>query len=185
MRARYGLPDVYIACVGTVQPRKNQLLAVRALAKLPAAVKLVIVGRMSGDYGRMVSAEISRLGLSDRVMHLEGIPFADLPAIYADAAVSVYPSRYEGFGLPVVESITVGTPVIAATGSCLEEAGGPGAVYINPDDADSLAREAMHIIDDRIFHDKLVRHGQKYVKKFSADNFAKATMETYHKAILS
>ena len=185
VRARYGLPDVYIACVGTVQPRKNQLLAVRALAKLPAAVKLVIVGRMSGDYGRMISAEISRLGLSDRVMHLEGIPFADLPAIYADAAVSVYPSRYEGFGLPVVESITVGTPVIAATASCLEEAGGPGAVYINPDDADSLAREAMHIIDDRIFHDKLVRHGQKYVKKFSADNFAKATMETYHKAILS
>lgn len=185
IRAKYGLPDIYIACVGTVQPRKNQLLAVRALAKLPAGVKLVIVGRMSGDYGAKVKAEIARLGLADRVMHLEGIPFADIPAIYADAVLSVYPSRYEGFGLPVVESITVGTPVIAATGSCLEEAGGDGAVYINPDDADALAREALHIIDDRIFRDKLVRHGQRHVKKFSADNFAKATMAAYNKAILA
>ena len=185
IRAKYGLPETYIACVGTVQPRKNQLLAVRALAKLPAGVKLVIVGRMSGDYGAKVKSEIARLGLADRVMHLEGIPFADIPAIYADAVLSVYPSRYEGFGLPVVESITVGTPVIAATGSCLEEAGGDGAVYINPDDADALACEALHIIDDRIFRDKLVRHGQRHVKKFSADNFAKATMAAYNKAILA
>ena len=185
IRAKYSLPETYIACVGTVQPRKNQLLAVRALAKLPACVKLVIVGRMSGDYGTKVKAEIARLGLADRVMHLEGIPFADIPAIYADAVLSVYPSRYEGFGLPVVESITVGTPVIAATGSCLEEAGGEGAVYINPDDADALALEALHMIDDRIFRAKLVRHGQRPVKKFSADNFAKATMAAYNKAILA
>lgn len=185
IRAKYNLPETYIACVGTVQPRKNQLLAVRALAKLPETVKLIIVGRMSGDYGTKVKAEIARLGLAERVMHLEGIPFADIPAIYADAVLSVYPSRYEGFGLPVVESIMVGTPVIAATGSCLEEAGGDGVVYISPDDAEALADQAMHIIDDRIFRDKLVRHGQRYVKKFSADNFAKSTMAAYNKAILA
>ena len=185
VRARYKLPDTYIACVGTVQPRKNQLLAVRAMARLPESVHLVIVGRMGGSYGAEVKAEISRLGLSDRVLHLEGIPFADLPAIYADAAVSVYPSRYEGFGLPVVESITVGTPVVAATGSCLEEAGGDGALYVDPDDVAALAEAVRHIIDNRIYRDKLVRHGQKYVKKFSADNFAKAVMASYHKAILA
>lgn len=185
VRARYRLPQTYIACVGTVQPRKNQLLAVRAMAQLPDSMHLVLVGRMSGDYGNKVKAEIARLGLADRVLNLEGIPFTDLPAIYADAAVSVYPSRYEGFGLPVVESVTAGTPVVAATGSCLEEAGGPGAVYIDPDDVSALASEIMHITDDRIFRDKLVRHGRSHVKKFSADNFAKATMAVYNKAILS
>lgn len=185
VRARYRLPQTYIACVGTVQPRKNQLLVVKAMAQLPESVYLVLVGRMSGDYGNKVKAEIARLGLADRVLNLEGIPFADLPAVYADAAVSVYPSRYEGFGLPVVESITAGTPVVAATGSCLEEAGGDGAVYIHPDDVTALASEIMHIMDDRIFRDKLVRHGRNHVKKFSADNFAKATMAAYNKAILS
>lgn len=185
IRQKYSLPDTYIASVGTVQPRKNQLLAVQALAMLPEAVKLVIVGRMCGDYGTKLKAEISRLGLSDRVMHLEGIPFVDLPAVYACAALSVYPSRYEGFGLPVVESITAGTPVIAATGSCLEEAGGDGAVYIDPDDCRALAENALHILDDRIFRDKLVRHGARHVRKFSAENFARATMAAYNKAIIS
>lgn len=184
VRAAYNLPRTYIACVGTVQPRKNQLAVVQALAKLPSEIHLVLVGRMSGDYGRKVAEEIVRLGLSDRVLHLEGIPFAQLPAIYADAAVSVYPSRYEGFGLPVVESIAAGTPVVAATGSCLEEAGGDGAVYVDPDDVEALAAELKNIIDNPILHSKMVRHGKKHIKKFSADNFAKATMACYRKAIL-
>lgn len=185
VRAKYSLPAHYIACVGTVQPRKNQLLVVRALALLPKNVHLVIVGRMDGAYADSVRREIERLGLSDRVKHLQGVPFTDLPYIYADADASVYPSRYEGFGLPVVESLTVGTPVVAATGSCLEEAGGDGAVYVNPDDADSLASELLHIIDDRIYRDKLSRYGRRHVRKFSADTFAKATMASYQKAILA
>ncbi len=184
VREAYKLPKTYIACVGTVQPRKNQLGVVQALALLPKDVHLVLVGRMSGDYGKRVTDEIVRLGLSDRVLHLEGVPFAQLPAIYADAAVSVYPSRYEGFGLPVVESIASGTPVVAATGSCLEEAGGEGAVYVHPDDVEGLAAEIKKIIENPILHSKMVRYGKKHIKKFSADNFAKATMACYRKAIL-
>lgn len=75
--------------------------------------------------------------------------------------------------------------MVAATGSCLEEAGGDGAVYVNPDDADSLASELLHIIDDRIYRDKLSRYGRRHVRKFSADTFAKATMASYQKAILA
>lgn len=185
IRARYSLPERYAVCVGTVQPRKNQLLVVRALAQLPQSVHLLIVGRMDGPYGDSVRREIGRLGLSGRVKHLQGIPSADLPAIYADAAVSVYPSRYEGFGLPVVESLTVGTPVVAATGSCLEEAGGDGAVYVDPDDVAALAAAMEHIIDDGIYRDKLSRYGRRHVRKFSADTFAKATMASYRKALLA
>ncbi|MDE6573727.1 MAG: glycosyltransferase, partial [Muribaculaceae bacterium] len=116
---------------------------------------------------------------------LENVPFADLPAIYANARLSTYTSRYEGFGLPVVESLSMGTPVIAATGSCLEEAGGEGAVYVNPDDVAAYAEAALHLLDDRIFYDKTVRLGLKHIRRFSAENFAKSTMACYKKAILS
>lgn len=184
IRERYSLPERFIAAVGTVQPRKNQLLAVRALKRLPVSVKLVIVGRMEGRYADEVRREISRLGLTERVMHIT-VPFNDLPALYACAALSSYTSRYEGFGLPVVESLTVGTPVIACTGSCLEEAGGGGGIYIDPDDVTAYAEAATHLLDDQIFYDKTVRLGQRHVRRFTADAFAKATMATYKKALIS
>lgn len=185
VKEKYKLPDRYIISVGTVQRRKNQLLTVRALAKLPKDVGLLIVGRMDGGYASLVKAEISRLGLADRVRHLQGVPFADLPALYACAAMSAYTSRYEGFGLPVVESLSVGTPVLACKGSCLEEAGGPGAVYLEPDDTDACAAAAVHLLDDLVYHDELAGRGRRYVKRFSAEAFAKATMSTYKKAIIS
>lgn len=184
IRGRYNLPERFIAAVGTVQSRKNQLLAVRALKRLPESVKLLIVGRMEGPYANEVRREITRLGLSERVMHI-AVPFIDLPALYACASLTSYTSRYEGFGLPVVESLTVGTPVIACTGSCLEEAGGDGGIYIDPDDVEAYAEATMHLLDDQIFYDKTVRLGQRHVRRFSADAFAKATMATYKKALIS
>lgn len=87
--------------------------------------------------------------------------------------------------MPVVESLTVGTPVVACTGSCLEEAGGEGGIYIDPDDVEAYAEAAMHLLDDQIFYDKTVRLGQRHVRRFSADAFAKATMTTYKKALIS
>lgn len=184
VRQRYHLPERYILCVGTLEPRKNQLLAVRALARLPRAVSLVIIGRSDTPYGRLVDAEITRLGLADRVLRPGSVDFADLPAIYADAALASYTSRYEGFGLPVAEALSVGTPVIACTGSCLEEAGGDGAVYVDPDDVDAYVAEALHLLDDRVWAEKKARLGRQHVRRFSAEAFAKATMATYNKAIL-
>lgn len=183
VREKYSLPELFIIAVGTVQPRKNQMLAVEGLARLNKAVKLVIVGRHDNKYGDSVIARARQLGVEDRVI-FKDVAFADLPAVYSCAALSTYTSRYEGFGLPVVESISCGTPVIACVGSCLEEAGGEGAVYINPDDAAAWATEAEHFIDDIIHRDKTVRLGQRHIKQFSADAFAKATMATYQKAII-
>lgn len=184
VRRRYRLPETYISCVGTVQGRKNQLLAVRALRHLPASLRLVIVGRRT-SYAREIDSYIAAKGLTDRVIWLENVSFADLPAIYSGAAVSVYTSRYEGFGLPVVESISCGTPVVAATGSCLEEAGGDGALYVSPDDERELAEAVLRITDDRYRHDKLVELGSRHIRKFSAAEFAKKTMGVYRMALLA
>lgn len=184
-RKRYGLPQKYIITVGTIQPRKNQLLAVEALPAIPEDISLLIVGSLAGAYGRKLVDRVCALRLGDRVQMLYKVPFTDLPALYAGAVASSYTSRYEGFGLPVVESLAMGTPVVACTGSCLEEAGGDGAVYINPDDVDAFAREATRIATDTVFHDKLARYGKQHIRRFSPESFARQTMDCYYKAIVS
>ncbi len=184
VRNTYKLPRDFFVTVGTVSARKNQLMAVEAMRRLPADLNLVIVGSMRSEYADKVRRAVTDYGLTDRVMYLEGVPLADLPALYAMAKFSSYTSRYEGFGLPVVESLSTGTPVIAATGSCLEEAGGPGAVYVNPDDCDAFVKAADDILSNSVYADKLSQRGKAYVKRFSADEFARLTMAAYRKAII-
>lgn len=184
VRTTYNLPGRYILIACTVQSRKNQLLAIKALEALPSDVTLVIAGQSDRRYGPIVRAEIERLRLGDRVRWLEDIPFTDLPALYAAAELSSYTSRYEGFGLPVVESITVGTPVVACTGSCLEEAGGPGSVYVDPDDVQGYVEAVRSILEKPYLRDRMVDAGRRYARRFNTTDFASALMATYNKAIL-
>lgn len=181
---KYSLPERYFIAVGTVQGRKNQLQAVRALRALDADISLVIVGRRT-DYAAEIDRYISQHRLSGRVIWLENAPFADLPALYSGAMFSSYTSRYEGFGIPVIESIACHTPVIAATGSCLEEAGGPGAIYVGPDDDDAMADAARRLADSTFLRDKLVDKGLRHIRRFNPTEFANRTMASYNKAILS
>lgn len=183
VRRKYGLDRPYIISVGTLEPRKNQLQAIRGLAALPTDIDLVLVGRRS-DYARTrLDPAISSLKLNGRVKFLEGIPFHELPALYAGAELSSYTSRYEGFGLPVIESLSVGTPVIVATGSCLEEAGGPSAPAISPDSVEQWAATAGKLLDDTALRQRITAEGHAYVGRFSHDNMARQVMETYRKAI--
>lgn len=184
VKKTYNLPERYILAVGTVQSRKNQLLAVRALRGLDPTVKLVIVGRGDRTYGPQVKKEIESLSLGDRVLWLENVPFDDLPALYRGAVFSSYTSRYEGFGLPVAESLLAGTPVVACTGSCLEEAGGKGGIYVDPDDVEAYVEAARSIITQPWLRDRLAENGARHVKRFTAAAFAEGIMKTYNKAIL-
>ena len=92
-----------------------------------------------------------------------------------------YTSFYEGFGIPVIEAIASGVPVIAATGSCLEEAGGPGAVYVNPQDVDQFVTSARLLLDDESLRRRMVDAGRSYISRFSFDNFASGLVEVYEK----
>lgn len=182
-RRRYKIAGRYILTVGTVEERKNQLLAIRALPHLPHDMKLVIVGRRTKEYAEVCDREIDALGLGKRVIWLEKVGMRSLVPLYAGAALSSYTSRYEGFGLPVIESITCGKPVIAATGSCLEEAGGPGAVYVSPDDVEGYVSTAREMLTDPILYADLVSAGRHYAARFTQEAFAEGITATYARAL--
>ncbi len=182
-RRRLGLPDRYVLQVGTIERRKNLELIVKALPSLPQDVKLLAIGRDRKGYKGRVERIAQELGVTDRIVFRDNIPFAELPAVNQLAEVVVYPSRYEGFGLPVLEGITSGRPVVAATGSCLEEAGGDGALYVNPDDARQLAEAVNSLLADSQLAKQLIEKGQEHTKRFGSSRFAEELMAVYEKAI--
>ena len=179
---KYDLPTRYILTVGTLEPRKNLQAIVEALAYLPVDVHVVAVGR-STQYSENVLRQACNAGLASRIHLFHRVPLGDLPAIYKQAEVMVYPSFFEGFGIPVVEALTVGVPVVAATGSCLEEAGGPDSLYVSPDNSHSLAEAICRILNDKKMAAAMVLSGKEYVKIFSKEAIAAKLTALYDKLL--
>lgn len=179
VKAKYNLSDNFILNVGSIEARKNVLLAVKALGCLLDSFRMVIVGKHT-KYTDEVIAYVKKNGLEDRVQILHGIPDDDLPVIYHLAKVFVYPSRYEGFGIPIIEAIQTGLPVVACTGSCLEEAGGPDCLYVFPDDVEGMANAIKQAIAEK---DVRVPRAQEYIKRFENSNLAAQVIEEYEKTI--
>ena len=179
VKAKYNLSDNFILNVGSIEARKNVLLAVKALGCLLDSFRMVIVGKHT-KYTDEVIAYVKKNGLEDRVQILHGIPDDDLPVIYHLAKVFVYPSRYEGFGIPIIEAIQTGLPVVACTGSCLEEAGGPDCLYVYPDDVEGMANAIKQAIAEK---DVRVPRAQEYIKRFENSNLAAQVIEEYEKTI--
>ncbi|MDO4948622.1 MAG: glycosyltransferase family 1 protein [Bacteroidales bacterium] len=172
------LPPKYILTVGTLEERKNAGLIVKALERLPYDINLVMVGRRT-PYINKVMREAERHGIGKRILILSDLPFSDLPAIYQMAEVFVYPSRYEGFGIPIIEAIHSGIPVVAAKGSCLEEAGGPDSMYVDPDDADALARCILANLQHTPEREQRIVKSRQYVARFDEQNLADEVLKVY------
>ena len=178
IKVKYQLPEKYILNVGTIEDRKNLLTLIRALKDVPEVYKLLVIGKEK-PYAELVKKEIEVLGLQERVIFLKNIPFADLPGIYQMAELFVYPSLYEGFGIPIIEALFSAIPVIAATGSCLEEAGGPSSLYTEPFDHATMARLINLIISDPIKRQNMIADGKAFVQKFDAALLSAQLMEYY------
>lgn len=183
LRKRYNLPTRFILQVGTVERRKNLMLTMKALPLLPPDIILIAVGRDRLGYRAEIEREARRIGVDHRLRFLEGVPFDDLPGLNHAASVAAYPSRYEGFGLPVIEAIESGTPVVAATGSCLEEAGGAGALYVNPDDASAMAQALDAIISSPALRQRMAADGRSHTARFNDADMTSAIRTSYLQAI--
>ncbi len=176
---KYGIVQPYVLCVGTIEDRKNQLRLVKAFqaAQLVDA-QLVLVGGKT-KFQQEIEGFVMQNYLKNKVRILNEVPFADLPALYQSARVFAYPSLFEGFGIPIVEALHSGVPVVAATGSCLEEAGGNGGIYANPLDEDDLAQKIQMLWQDDSLRKQLIIDGQTHVKQFAAENIANKLVNIY------
>jgi len=178
IKEKYAITQPYILYVGSIEERKNVLLAVKALSKIEKDVILIAVGRRT-HYMDTVEAYAKENKLDERLRLLTNVPFEDLPALYQSAALFVYPSFFEGFGIPIAEALASNTPVIAATGSCLEEVGGMGSLYTNPNNIDELAELMNSVLNNQHLADSMRHQGAKYVERFSAANLSIELMSVY------
>lgn len=174
--ARYGLPARYFLFVGTLQPRKNLDRLLRAFATLVARQTVPLGLALAGQPG--VGTHELRwlavtLGITERVHWLSYVPSADLAELYAGAVAFVFPSRYEGFGLPVLEAMAQGTPVIASTASSLPEIVGSAGLLVAPDDVTGLAQAMALLLEDRAARERLVTAGRQRLATFSWERCAR------------
>ena len=173
VRQRYKLPQRFVLNVGTIERRKNLAVAVEAVDLLPQDIHLVAVGRPT--------PYVRELPHSDRLHLLSGVPDADLAAIYSLAEAFVYPSRYEGFGIPIIEAIAAGLPVVACTGSCLEEAGGPYSRYVSPDDAIGMAEALKMSLRGARGRQERIDLSRDYIRRFQGTDVAAQVAKLYEK----
>jgi glycosyltransferase involved in cell wall biosynthesis len=183
VKTKYNLQKKYILSVGTITKRKNQLSLVKAFQALNLEdYELILVGGKT-TYQNEIEHYIQQQNLGN-VQILNNLPFVDLPAIYQGAEVFVYPSIFEGFGIPIIEALHSGVPVVATTGSCLEEAGGNGAIYANPLNINNLAHKIHQALTNENLRNELILKGKEHVKKFSSEQIANDLVRLYTKIYL-
>ncbi|MEO6520483.1 MAG: glycosyltransferase family 1 protein [Mucilaginibacter sp.] len=182
VKLKYNLPKKFILNVGTIEERKNLLVLIKAFHRLPSETYLVIVGKET-NYSKKVKQYITRNKLANRITFIPNASFGDLPSIYQLAEIFVYPSRYEGFGIPILEALVSGTPVIAATGSCLDEAGGPDSLYVGPDDEKDLTDKISLLLSNKNLQKTMIEKGHIYAQKFEDKVLATQLMDLYTKVV--
>ena len=179
-RTKYDLPRHYILSVGTIEERKNVLLLIKAIALLPIDLRIhvVIIGR-STDYKRKIVEQAAKMRVSQWLIFLHDVSFVDLPAIYQGAEVFVYPSIFEGFGIPIVEALESAVPVIATKGSSLQEAGVPGAIYLDPENEQEMFDHLKRVLSDNDLRKKMIEEGREHIKQFEPGVIADKIMKVY------
>jgi len=180
---KYGFPRSFILFVGTIEERKNLLVVLKAMYTGEIKLPLVVIGRKTSYY-KEVKKYIDSNKIKD-IYFLESIINEDLPAIYQQAEVFVYPSVFEGFGIPVIESLYSKTPVITSKHGCFPEAGGLSSMYIDPHNVEELAETIKKVIEDNELRKKMIDNGYNYARNFNDDIVAKNIMNAYKQIIQS
>ncbi|MDT8307317.1 MAG: glycosyltransferase family 1 protein [Anaerolineae bacterium] len=178
LRQRYALPPRFTLYLGSNKPHKNLLRLVEAWATLPAEEVLVIAGAWDRRYPA-VRHYVASHGLGERVRFLGPVTEADLAALYSAATLFVFPSLYEGFGLPVIEAMASGTPVACSDRSSLPEAAGDAALFFDPEDAGAIAATLRRLLADQTLRAGLRQRGLEQADRFSWTRTAAATLALY------
>lgn len=182
LRARYQLSAPFILQVSSFYPRKNHQLSLRGFALIAGNIPhhLVFVGREGKEIASL-RAEAEQLKISDRIHFLTAVPLLELPALYQAASLSVFPSVSEGLGIPVLESMVSGTPVITLSGTAMQEQAGDAAACLQrPDDAHEMARLMMDIVSDPAKQQAMREAGLKQSALFTQQRYINEIVQVYH-----
>lgn len=179
--ARYRLPEAYILSVGALEERKNHVRLIQAMGSAHIDLPLVIVGRGDNRQVRLLHETAKHYGVS---LHLiEDVRTEDLPAIYRQAEVFVYPSLFEGFGIPILEAARCQTPIVASSGTCFEEIAGEGALYASPTDEQAIGAAIRLTMEDSEETRTRVMTALEQTEKFRAEHIARNMMQIYYETI--
>lgn len=178
INGKYNLPSNYILYVGSIEERKNLLLLLKALKNIREDIPVVAVGKRT-PYVALIEAYLKENKMEGRVSLFHDVPFADLPGFYQMASLFVYPSFFEGFGIPIIEALYSHIPVIGATGSCLEEAGGPDSLYTDPHDPEELKSLIEQVLFNPSQAERMCKRGDAYVHRFDDKLLAGQMMDLY------
>ena len=176
VKEKFNLPEKFVFNVGALNERKNILSLIKAIEKLE--VPLIIVGGKT-SYFTTLETYIKEHQLENKVHFLENVSMQELSAMYQMATVFVYPSIFEGFGIPIIEALYSKTPVISSTGSCFSEAGGPDSIYVKPKDITALTNQIQLVLDNESIRNNMIEKGFKFVQKFNDNVIAKQYHSVY------
>ncbi len=176
VKQKYHLPEEFLLNVGTLEERKNAFSIVKTLKNINT--KLVLIGRET-KYSDGIKEYIKKHDLDDKVIFLRNVPIIDLAVIYQLATVFIYPSIFEGFGIPIIEALYSKTPVISSTGSCFSEAGGPNSLYVSPENHHDLGEKIKYLLEHPEKRNELKEKGYHYVQQFNTENVTQNIYEIY------
>jgi glycosyltransferase involved in cell wall biosynthesis len=185
VRQKYHLPARFILFVSTLEPRKGIDTLVEAFARVQSRhsdVELVITGKV-GWYTDQFFAQVERLGLKGKIVFTGYVADDDLVALYNAAELLAFPSRYEGFGMPVLEAMACGTPVVCSSSSSLPEVAGDAALLVPPDDSDALAQALGQALEDGVLRQQMRNRGLTQAARFSWEQTARQTLAIYEKVL--
>lgn len=178
IRKKYSLPEDYILNVGTIEPRKNTLLLVKAVYNSKIANPLVIVGKNT-FYTKEIREYIAEKKMDKQVVILNDVSFQDLPALYQSAKIFVYPSYFEGFGIPIIEAFNSKIPVIASDIRVFKEVAADAALFFESNNVDSLSERLIYLLNNEQEKLKLKKLGVKRAEFFRGNKIAKDLMNIY------
>jgi glycosyltransferase involved in cell wall biosynthesis len=176
---KFSLPSEYILYVGTIEERKNLLQIVKAIHQFKIDIPLVVVGRPT-QYKEKVIEYFQKNKLNN-ILFLQNVDINELPAIYQSASIFVYPSIFEGFGIPILEALWSNIPVITSKGGCFDEVGGPSTIYVDPQEVDELGNAIIRVLSDKAMAKVMVENGYLHAQKFSNGLISEQLMELYIK----
>ena len=180
IKKKFNLPDQFILNVGTIETRKNLISIINAMTLMKIKAPLVVVGKKT-KYMNFINIQLKKLKFDpSQIIFLHDVSVEDLPGIYQLSSLFVYPSIFEGFGIPILEALCCGIPVITTKGGCFSEAGGKYSMYVDPLNMEELAHKMDECLTYSKKREKMIIKGLLHAKRFEPETLSKELMQAYH-----